>query len=149
RDTEADLGCVEVDALIATAADDSTPRVHADRILEHVDGNAIRAAANRIVIDAVHGAGGPETGELLERLGVSSDRVRHLYAEPTGRFPHPPEPTAANLAGLGDEVRGFRADVGFAQDPDADRLALVDETGRYIGEEYTLALCARHVLRQG
>ena len=57
-------------------------------------------------------------------------------------FPHAPEPTAENLTGLADEVRRQRASVGFAQDPDADRLAIVDENGRYIGEEYSLALCA-------
>ncbi|HLL90940.1 MAG TPA: hypothetical protein VK324_16685, partial [Tepidisphaeraceae bacterium] len=61
-------------------------------------------------------------------------------------FPHEPEPTEQNLTQLADEVRRQKAAVGFAQDPDADRLAIVDETGRYIGEEYSLALCAKHVL---
>ena len=65
---------------------------------------------------------------------------------PDGRFEHVPEPLAANLTGLCDAVKQLGADVGFAEDPDADRLAIVDETGRYIGEELTLALCADFVL---
>jgi phosphomannomutase len=80
---------------------------------------------------------------LLETLGVE---LVHLYAEPTGQFPHTPEPTRENLTGLCEAVREHGADIGFAQDPDADRLAVVDEAGRYIGEEYTLALAALHVL---
>lgn len=68
-----------------------------------------------------------------------------LYGDDTGIFPHTPEPTKENLSGEGglcDAVPGLKADVGFAQDPDADRLAVVDERGEYIGEEYTLVLCA-------
>jgi phosphomannomutase len=63
--------------------------------------------------------------------------------EPTGLFAHEPEPTAANLTGLCWRVKKEHADLGFAQDPDADRLAVADEKGVYIGEEYTLALAAR------
>ena len=65
-----------------------------------------------------------------------------------GQFVHPPEPTAENLAGVLPASVAAEADVGFCQDPDADRLAIIDENGRYIGEEYTLALCLDHVLRQ-
>ena len=72
-----------------------------------------------------------------------------MYAEPTGWFPHPPEPTRANLSELCDKVKAAGADVGFAQDPDADRLAIVDDQGRYIGEEYTLALATLHLLQAG
>jgi len=69
-----------------------------------------------------------------------------LNSTPDGRFPHEPEPTEKNLTGLSDEVRRQHAAVGFAQDPDADRLAVVDENGIYIGEEYSLALCAKWIL---
>src|SRR3712207_9382297 len=69
-------------------------------------------------------------------------QVVHLNATPDGQFPHEPEPTEKNLTGLADEVRRQRAAVGFAQDPDADRLAIVDENGKYIGAEFSLALCA-------
>ena len=74
-------------------------------------------------------------------------RVTLLGGEPDGRFEHLPEPTAENLAGVLAAVPRCGADVGFCQDPDADRLAVIDESGRYLGEEYTLALCVDHVLR--
>jgi phosphomannomutase len=66
---------------------------------------------------------------------------------PDGRFAHVPEPTADNLSDISSKVSTAKVDVGFCQDPDADRLAVIDENGRYIGEEYTLALCVNHVLR--
>jgi phosphomannomutase len=82
------------------------------------------------------------TKKLLAALGCT---VVPVNDEPTGLFAHEPEPTAANLTGLCQWVKREGADLGFAQDPDADRLAIVDEQGTYIGEEYTLALAARHV----
>jgi phosphomannomutase len=82
---------------------------------------------------------------LLERLGCE---VIVLGGSPDGQFDHPPEPTAENLAGVLQEVTCANADIGFCQDPDADRLAIIDERGRYLGEEYTLAICADHVLRR-
>ena len=71
-----------------------------------------------------------------------------LGEEPDGQFAHPAEPTAENLAGVLPAVTEAGADVGFCQDPDADRLAVIDQSGRYLGEEYTLAMCVDHVLRQ-
>jgi phosphomannomutase len=67
---------------------------------------------------------------------------------PDGAFEHPPEPTAENLATVSEHVRELHCDAAFCQDPDADRLAVIDENGRYVGEEYTLALCLDHVLRR-
>lgn len=99
------------------------------------------------VVDSVNASGVSGTQALMEALGVGE--FLHLGADDTGIFPHPPEPTAENLAGAGglcDAVREQEAQVGFAQDPDADRLAIVDEGGRYIGEEYTLALSALAIL---
>ncbi|MCC6580777.1 MAG: phosphoglucosamine mutase [Phycisphaeraceae bacterium] len=124
--------------------DPTAVQVHVHRVLQQVDVDAIRRRKLKVVVDSVCGAGGPEAVALLDALGV--ERV-HLGAEPTGLFPHPPEPIAENLTGLTDAVREHHADAGFAQDPDADRLAIVDDTGRYIGEEYTLALAVHHVLR--
>ena len=123
--------------------DSTADREHIDRILAHIDIGAIREAKLKVVLDSVHGAGGPVTAELMHELGVE---LVHLYPEATGLFPHVPEPTRENLVGLSGEVRKHRAHIGLAQDPDADRLAIVDETGAYIGEEYSLALCAAHVL---
>ncbi len=132
-----------VETLQPIEHDDSATPVHVERVLRHVDADRIAAAKLKVVIDSVHGAGGPAAALLCDRLGV--DRVA-LYAQPTGRFPHPPEPTKQNLTELAGAVAEHGAHVGFAQDPDADRLAIVDEAGTYIGEEYSLALCARHVL---
>ncbi len=124
-------------------SDDTAVKVHVDLVLEQVDAALIRKHAPAIVLESVHGAGGPETALMLEQLSVPTT---HLFAEPTGQFPHSPEPTAENLTGLCDAVTQHHAAIGFAQDPDADRLAIVDETGRYIGEEYTLVLCAMALL---
>lgn len=95
----------------------------------------------RCVLDSVNGSGVVAGRELLGRR-----LVQHLGGSDSGVFPHTPEPTRENLGGLCRAAAEKRADVGFAQDPDADRLALVDEQGRYIGEEYTLVLCAEAVL---
>ncbi len=119
---------------------------HVDRVLELVDADLIKSASLSAVVDSVHGAGGDEARHLLHALNI---KLHHLYAEPTGDFPHTPEPTRDNLIELSEQTAGLGADVGFAQDPDADRLAIVDENGTYIGEEYTLALCALHKLGQG
>jgi phosphomannomutase len=81
-------------------------------------------------------------------LGALGCEFVHLNGEASGQFAHAPEPVEENLSGLCEAVRKHRADVGFAQDPDGDRLAIVDETGRFIGEEYTLALAAALVLRR-
>ncbi|HYO23956.1 MAG TPA: phosphoglucosamine mutase, partial [Lacipirellulaceae bacterium] len=116
------------------------------RLIESVcDVDRIRARKFRVVLDANHGAGAVLGRRLLERLGC--DAVV-LGETPDGQFAHPPEPTAANLATVFEEVGKNRAAIGFCQDPDADRLAIIDERGRYVGEEYTLALCVDHVLRQ-
>jgi phosphomannomutase len=106
----------------------------------------IRARRFHVLLDANHGAGGQLGRVLLERLGC---KAMMLGETPDGAFEHPPEPTEANLASVLSQVVGQKADVGFCQDPDADRLAIIDERGRYIGEEKTPALCVEHVLRSG
>jgi len=95
----------------------------------------------RCVLDSVNASGRIAGKEQLGRR-----LVHHLGSSDNGIFPHVPEPTRENLEGLCRFVREKNADIGFAQDPDADRLAIVDERGGYIGEEYTLVLCAEAIL---
>ena len=109
----------------------------------HVD--RIRQRRFKVLLDANHGAGSLLGKRLLEELGCD---VTILGGVPDGLFEHTPEPTAENLAGVLAQVSAVGADIGFCQDPDADRLAIIDENARYLGEEYTLALCADHELRR-
>jgi phosphomannomutase len=120
--------------------------LHLSRILAlpFLDVEAIRARRFRVALDCVRGAGGIIFPRLLEALGCE---VTAINLETDGRFPREPEPVAANLGELEALVRKIGADVGLATDPDVDRLSLVDETGSAIGEDYTLALAARLVLR--
>ena len=108
-----------------------------------MDVDAIRAANYNVLIDSNHGAGALLGVRLLVELGCN---VTVLGESPDGQFDHVPEPTAENLSGVADRVRQSSCEVGFCQDPDADRLALIDGQGRYIGEEYTLALCVQRAL---
>lgn len=121
-----------------------TTTAHWDLIAACVDVERIRKRHFKVLLDANHGAGGVMGRRLLEELGCETTIVGDA---PDGLFAHPPEPTADNLAGILAQVRQSGADVGFCQDPDADRLAVIDAAGRYLGEEATLAICVDHVLR--
>ncbi|MHC4071742.1 MAG: phosphoglucosamine mutase [Planctomycetota bacterium] len=121
---------------------EQTDIVHVSKVLAIVEKGAIAARKFKVVLDSVNGAGGPVTKKLLAELGCE---VVPVNDKPTGSFAHEPEPAAENLTDLGQIVQAEGADVGFAQDPDADRLAIVDENGTYVGEEYTLALAAKHI----
>jgi len=123
-------------------SNDQTDTVHIAKVWAIVDKEAIGDKKFNVVLDSVNGAGGRVTKKLLAELGCV---VSAINDEPTGVFAHVPEPTAENLTGLCEAVKTGRAEIGFAQDPDADRLAIVDETGTYIGEEYTLALAAKYI----
>jgi phosphomannomutase len=118
---------------------------HLDAVLRLpvVDVPTIRRRHFHVALDCVRGAGAVAIVPLLERLGC---RVSAINLEPDGRFPRPPEPIPENLGDLGRLVRETGADLGLAVDPDVDRLAVVDETGRAIGEDYTLAFAVRAVL---
>ncbi len=118
---------------------------HVEAVLAGLDVDRISRRRYRVVLDSINGAGGVGGAMLLRRLGCD---LVHINAEPNGQFAHTPEPIAENLGSLCEVVRTCRADIGFAQDPDADRLALVDERGTTVGEEYTLALVARHVFSE-
>jgi phosphomannomutase len=118
---------------------------HLDAILALplLDVAAIRSRRFVVALDCVRGAGASAIVPLLERLDC---RVQGINLEMDGRFPRAPEPVPENLGELGALVRKTRADIGLAVDPDVDRLALVDETGHAIGEDYTLAFAVRAVL---
>jgi phosphomannomutase len=121
---------------------DQTDAAHIGKVLTIVDKTPIAAKAYKVVLDSVNGAGGRVAKKLLAEFGCD---VIAINDEPTGLFAHKPEPTAENLTGLCEIVRAEGADIGLALDPDADRLAIVDENGTYIGEEYTLALAAKNI----
>ncbi|HUU92616.1 MAG TPA: phosphoglucosamine mutase [Phycisphaerae bacterium] len=133
------------DAPGLSEATDDGARIHVERVLGILDVETIRTRAFRVALDPVNGAGGREMTMLLERLGCS---VTVIHGDPTGEFGRGAEPLPENLIALGSAVADAKASLGLALDPDADRLALVDETGRAVGEEYTLALATRHRLTQ-
>lgn len=121
-------------------------RKHIDLILRHklVDVKAIRKAGFSIVVDAVNSTGGIAVPALLKALGVK--KVKPLYCDPTGLFPHNPEPLPENIKAICKEVKKGKHDLGIVVDPDVDRLALVQEDGKPFGEEYTLVAIADYVL---
>ena len=119
--------------------------VHARRLQDTCDLEAIRGRRPKVVIDPCAGAATPYVVEFLESLGAE---VVCVHCELGRGFPRNPEPVAANLGVLSKAVLEEQADIGFAQDADADRLAVVDEKGRPIGEEYTLALAVDYFLTE-
>ncbi len=111
--------------------------------LELVDVASIKNAGYKIVVDGVHSSGGVAIPQLLRALGVE---VIELYCEPTGEFPHNPEPLKEHLTAISQLVVKEKADLGIVVDPDVDRLAFINEDGSMFGEEYTLVACADYVL---
>ena len=118
---------------------------HIKKILGTVNRLRIRSKRFKVVLDSVNGAGSIITPVLLRKLGC---RVVEINTDTRSPFPHGAEPTPENLTQLAETVVAENADIGFAQDPDADRLALVTDDGKAISEEYTLALCAKHILEK-
>jgi len=112
---------------------------HIDKILDlpYINKDEIAAKNFSVAVDAVNGAGSEAIPRLLERLGVNS--VHKIHCNPNGLFPHNPEPLPEHLTEICDLVKEKKVDLGVVTDPDADRLALVDDTGKLFGEEYTLA----------
>jgi phosphomannomutase len=130
---------------VVTTDDGALQRhLHAVLALPFLDLAGLRQRRFKVALDCVHGAGSRLLQPLLEALGCS---VVGIGLEPDGRFPREPEPVAANLGELEKLVRMSKADIGIATDPDADRLSLVSNTGRAIGEDFTLALAAKLVLK--
>jgi phosphomannomutase len=128
-------------------SDEQATRRHLDKILAipYLNVEKIKQKQFKVVIDSVNGAGGVISPKLLAELGC---QVIELNCEPNGQFAHTPEPLAKNLKQLETAVKENKADLGFATDPDVDRLAIVDETGRCIGEEFSLLLAEKFILSQ-
>ncbi|WP_369993113.1 phosphoglucosamine mutase [Winogradskyella sp.] len=135
----------EVDDLGKIKKNDAYIDLHIDEVLDLplVNKKAIADANFKVVVDGVNSTGGIAIPLLLERLGVHPVK---LYCEPTGHFPHNPEPLKEHLGDLAEAVVKERADLGIVVDPDVDRLAFMDERGEMFGEEYTLVACADYVL---
>jgi phosphomannomutase len=122
--------------------------VHVRRILAlpYVDPAAIRARGFRVVVDGINSVGAFALPAMLRALGV--EEIEVLNGEVTGRFAHDPEPLPQHLGGIMDRVKETGADLGLAVDPDADRLALVEDGGRFLGEELTQVVAADFLLRK-
>ena len=138
----------EVLSLGSYSKDDSYIDKHIEKILALplVDVEAIRAKGFKVVIDCVNSTGGIAVPKLLKALGVNE--INALYCEPTGHFPHNPEPLPENLTHICREIEKGSYDLGIVVDPDVDRLALIQEDGTPFGEEYTLVAVADYVLSQ-
>ena len=136
----------EVDDLGKITSNQAYIDLHIDEILDLplVDVEAIKKAKFKVVVDGVNSTGGIAVPALLEALGVEPVK---LYCDPTGEFPHNPEPLKEHLGDLMNRVVDERADFGIVVDPDVDRLAFVDENGDMFGEEYTLVTVADYVLQ--
>ncbi len=119
---------------------------HIDLIKKHklVDVKAIKKAKFKIVVDAVNSTGGIAVPQLLKELGVKE--IKKIYCDPTGYFPHNPEPLPENIKAICKTVKKGKYDLGIVVDPDVDRLALIQEDGKPFGEEYTLVAVADYVL---
>ena len=140
-----DFSFAEVDDLgtVTTKSDYIDKHIGEVLALKHVDAETIRQAGFKAVVDGVNSTGGIAIPKLLEALGVA---CVPLYCEPTGHFPHNPEPLKEHLGDLCERVVAEDAHLGIVVDPDVDRLAFVDETGAMFGEEYTLVACADYIL---
>ena len=142
-----DFDFPEIDELGTVTFKEDYFQKHIDAILKLplVDVKAIKAKKYKIVVDAVNSTGGIVVPMLLTALGV--EEVVEIFCEPTGKFPHNPEPLPEHLGELSGEVKRSAAQLGIVVDPDVDRLAFVCEDGEMFGEEYTLVAVADYVLK--
>ena len=140
-----DFTFAPVTKLGAYTKDDTYLQKHIDMILKLplVDVEAVKSRGFRVVVDAVNSTGGIAVPMLLNALGVT---VKEIYCEPTGHFPHNPEPLPEHLMDICREIKKGKFDLGIVVDPDVDRLAFISEDGSPFGEEYTLVAVADYVL---
>ncbi|WP_297702453.1 phosphoglucosamine mutase [uncultured Eudoraea sp.] len=140
-----DFNFSEVDELGAITSNDAYIDIHIDEVLNLplIDADTIKKAKFKVVVDGVNSTGGIAIPKLLDSLGVE---VIKLYCDPTGHFPHNPEPLKEHLGDICELVVKEKADFGIVVDPDVDRLAFISNDGEMFGEEYTLVACADYVL---
>ena len=140
-----DFDYVEVDDLGKVTTIDDYIQKHISDVLAMpiTDKESIKNAGFKVVVDGVNSTGGIAIPQLCKALGVE---VIELYCDPSGHFPHNPEPLKEHLTDLSDAVKEQNADFGITVDPDVDRLAFMDENGEMFGEEYTLVACADYIL---
>jgi len=140
-----DFVFAEVDELGDRVTNDAYLDIHVDEVLalDWVEAEEIRKAGFKVVVDGVNSTGGWAIPKLLKALGVE---VVELYCEPTGHFPHNPEPLKEHLGDICAKVVEEKADFGIVVDPDVDRLAFISNEGEMFGEEYTLVACADYIL---
>lgn len=140
-----DFDFSEVDNLGNITKNEAYIDIHIDEVLNLslVDADVIRKAKFKVVVDAVNSTGGIAIPKLLEAFDVE---VVKLYCDPTGHFPHNPEPLKEHLGDICELVVEEKADFGIVVDPDVDRLAFITNDGEMFGEEYTLVACADYVL---
>lgn len=138
-----DLKCVKWDAIGQAYKAENPGGIHIKRVVSCINQTLIKKKKFSVSLDSVNASGSYITRDLLDFLGC---RIYPVFCEITGTFPRVAEPLPENLSELSDSVINHSASVGFAQDPDADRLAVVNESGIPIGEEYTVALVTEHIL---
>ena len=143
KDIDGEAKFVKWNAVGSTTFNTSAEKIHIKKVLDVVSKSKIKKSKFKVALDSVNGAGSIITQELLTTLGCSIKTVNCIM---NGEFPRGAEPTPDNLTDLSELVKKNKSDIGFAQDPDADRLAIVDENGNPIGEEYTMALVTEHLL---
>lgn len=142
---DADLAFAEVDDLGQVTPCDDGMEWHIEQVLSlpSIDARAVRSKGFHVAIDAVHSSGSVAIPLLLDAMGVTYE---NLYPEPTGQFPHNPEPLEKHLGAIIETVKSGSFTMGIVVDPDVDRLAFIDEQGVMFGEEYTLVLVADYLL---
>ena len=142
---DSDVDYIGWDEIGKLSSDPDGSKRHIEKVLQipYLDVEKIKAKKFKVVLDCVNGAGGVIAPQLLRDLGCE---VIELNCEPTGIFAHVPEPLNKNLGDLEKAVADHKADLGFATDPDVDRLSVVDETGKCIGEEFSLLLAEKFIL---
>lgn len=142
---DADLAFAEVDDLGQITPCDDGMEWHIEQVLSlpSIDARAVRSKGFHVAIDAVHSSGSVAIPLLLDAMGVTYE---NLYPEPTGQFPHNPEPLEKHLGAIIETVKSGSFTMGIVVDPDVDRLAFIDEQGVMFGEEYTLVLVADYLL---